>query len=406
MSNILLVIEQCNPDWPSVPLVGYKFFTEIDKLTTVTLVTHERNRNAISGRGHENVVYIPESRIIRGYYKIINPFVNKIWSLYHTFNYPIYAEFNRRVYAKFHQAVRNGEYDLVHVLTPMIPRYPVKLIKACRQTPFLLGPVNGGVPYPSGFQNIARKEHAYLNFLRNVGRAIIPGYKETYQKADYVLAGSTYTLNHIMKLFSLSPNKVSLFFENGVDREFIQEARESPANPDILRILFVGRLVPYKGADMLIAAIARLAPSQRQKIELTIVGNGPEWDNLRRQVKELNLENQVKFTGWVKQHETVEFYRKSDIFCFPSIREFGGAVVLEAMANGLPCIVVDHGGIGEYVTDQTGIKIAPHSRDYVIIELTKAIELLLKDRRLLDKYSAQAVERVKEFEWSNKAREV
>ena len=62
-------------------------------------------------------------------------------------------------------------------------------------------------------------------------------------------------------------------------------------------------------------------------------------------------------------------FSKSDIFCFPSIREFGGAVVLEAMACGLPCIVVNNGGIGEYVTDETGFKIEPISRDYIIKEL-------------------------------------
>jgi hypothetical protein len=73
----------------------------------------------------------------------------------------------------------------------MIPRYPVKAVKACKQTPFVLGPVNGGVPFPPGFQEVVRQEFGYLNFLISVGRALVPSYVETYKKADKILAGST-----------------------------------------------------------------------------------------------------------------------------------------------------------------------------------------------------------------------
>jgi hypothetical protein len=89
----------------------------------------------------------------------------------------------------------------------MIPRSPVKAVKACRQTPFLLGPVNGGVPFPPGFQEVVRQKFGYLNFLRPVGRALVRGYVETYKKADKILAGSTYTLNLVKELFSLSEQR-------------------------------------------------------------------------------------------------------------------------------------------------------------------------------------------------------
>jgi hypothetical protein len=93
----------------------------------------------------------------------------------------------------------------------MIPRYPVKAVKACRQTPFLLGPVNGGVPFPPGFQEVVRQKFGYLNFLRPVGRALVPGYVETCKKADKILAGSTYALNLVKELFSLSAQRIELF---------------------------------------------------------------------------------------------------------------------------------------------------------------------------------------------------
>ena len=136
---------------------------------------------------------------------------------------------------------------------------------------------------------------------------------------------------------------------------------------------------------------------------LTIVGNGPERGNVEQLTRALNISDHVRFAGWVHQQQTQEFYRQSDIFCFPSVREFGGAVVLEAMAAGLPCIVVDYGGIAEYVTKNTGFKIAPKSREHLLSHMVRHIEDLARNDKLLAKMSLQAIERAGEFTWERKA---
>ncbi len=409
--RVLLIIEQCNPEWPSVPLVGYSFYKHISQLVNTTLVTHERNKTALEKAHPErDIVYIPESKFIKSYYKIADK-VSKIkgkiiWPLYNTLTYPIYAEFNHQVYAQFKNVILGGEYDIVHALTPILPRYPVKAIKACKNTPFILGPVNGGVPFPKGFQAVARQEFSYFNFLRLIGRYIIPGYRETYEKADYILSGSTYTMNLIKDLFDIKNEKIELFYENGIDDSFLKtEVKTSTIDKDskrIVNLLFVGRLVPYKGADILIEAISNLERSIQDRIKLTIVGDGAEKNNLQILVNKLRLDEKVDFTGWVEQQKTVNYYRDSDMFCFPSVREFGGAVVLEAMANGLPCIVINNGGIAEYVTEETGYKINPVSRDYVVQELKECITKLVQNEALRNKMSAKSIERAKEFSWNAK----
>ena len=230
-------------------------------------------------------------------------------------------------------------------------------------------------------------------------------YRETYKKADKILAGSTFTLNLLKKLFSLPDDKISLFYENGISSSFL-DAEPIPKNNNKVNLLFVGRLVPYKGVDMLIEAIGELEGSIEEKILLTIVGDGSEKASLEAKVQELNLGKIVKFTGWIQQEETLLYYRESDIFCFPSIREFGGAVVLEAMACGLPCIVANNGGIGEYVTEETGFKIEPVSRDYLIQELTQKIRILVENEELRQKMSAKSIERVRQFTWEEKAKKI
>jgi glycosyltransferase involved in cell wall biosynthesis len=407
--RVLLIIEQCNPEMPSVPNVAYQFFNEISKLVDVTLVTHERNTQALEKvRGDEEIIYIPESPVLAKYYGIVSRLTSGKgginWPLGNALSYPIYAEFNYKVYQGFKLKVLQGDYDIVHSITPMMPRYPVAIIKACKNTPFILGPVNGGVPFPKGFGQVARKEFAYFNFLRRLGQ-FIPEYAKTYKKADKILVGSTFTLNMLKKMFKIEDNRIELFYENGISEEFF-EASPLTRDDSQVNLLFVGRLVPYKGADIVIEAVSQLSKLIKQQIRLTIVGDGSEKDNLKRQVQELNVSDIVSFTGWVEQKETLGFYRKADIFCFPSIREFGGAVVLEAMACGLPCIVVDNGGIGEYVTSETGFKIAPISRENLTQELTNKIKILTEDEELRKNMSAKAINRAKRFVWKQKALEI
>ncbi|MEZ2231710.1 glycosyltransferase family 4 protein [Microcoleus sp.] len=414
MSNkklkVLLIVEQCNPEWASVPLVGYNFFHKINKLVDATLVTHIRNKTALDKHPeYEKVFYLEESNLNKQYYKIVakvtaNGRVN--WPLYNALSYPIYEEFNRQVYQKFKTQILNGDYDIVHAITPMMPRYPFKVVTVCQQTPFILGPVNGGIPFPAGFQETAKQEFAQFNFLRAVGRALIPGYVETYKKADKILAGSTYTLNMLKDLFAIPDERIDLFYENGISDEFLNSTTIKNKDASQINLLFVGRLVPYKCADIVIEAIGRLDPVIKNKIRLTIVGDGPERNNLENRVQELKLGEIVSFAGWVNQQETLDYYKKADIFCFPSIREFGGAVVMEAMACGLPCIVANNGGIGEYVNEETGFKIEPNSREYLTEELTSKIQLLVEDDRLRESMSAKAMEKAKEFAWDKKAEKI
>jgi glycosyltransferase involved in cell wall biosynthesis len=411
--KVLIIAEQCNPEWASVPLEAWNYFSEISKFVDVTLVTHERNREAIQKTSlAEKAVYIAESDFIKNYHESVAQLLKFIfrdkqnWPVYHLLSYPVYGEFNHQVYQQFKDEILAGKYDVVHALTPMMPRYPVKTIRACKNTPFLLGPVNGGVPFPKGFQEKAREEFAYLNFIRALGRFFIPGYVQTYKQANKVLAGSTYTLEMLKNLFRLPEQQLELFYENGIPKSFLTQPRQQKVEKDRVNLIFVGRLVPYKCADIVIEAIGKLDSLLQQKLSFTIVGDGSEKARLEARVEELNLTNIVHFAGWVDHQKTLEYYSQSDIFCFPSIREFGGAVVLEAMACGLPCIVANNGGIGEYVTDATGFRIDPISRDYLTAEMANKIKVLVEDELLRSQMAEAAFARAQEFEWEAKAKKI
>jgi hypothetical protein len=79
MSNkklkFLLIVEQCNPDWASVPLMGYNFFGGINNLVEATLVTHIRNKPALEKHPeYETIFYLEESKLSKQYYKMLDKF--------------------------------------------------------------------------------------------------------------------------------------------------------------------------------------------------------------------------------------------------------------------------------------------------------------------------------------------
>jgi glycosyltransferase involved in cell wall biosynthesis len=409
-AKVLLVIESCNPDWASVPLVGYHFYQAIARFADVKLVTHARNKPALVKRHPEaDIEFIEpgawESRYYRFVHRCSHIGSRTIWPIYHALFYPIYYFFNRAVQAKYNDALLQGKFDLLHVITPMMPRYPVAISKACLTTPFILGPVNGGIPFPEAFANRGRREFSQLNFLRTIGRYLIPDYRNTYQRASCVLAGSEYTQAWLAAEMAIPLNRLKLVFENAVADHFFgrppKGLRTAFCATNPLRLLFSGRLVPYKGCDMVLNALARLAHLPWQ---LTILGDGPERDDLTRLVQAHRLTEKVTFAGWVDQADTANYYGEADVFVFPSVREFGGAVVMEAMASGLACIIVNYGGIGEYVMPDAGFKIEPLGEDFVIAQIAKSLEAYLQNPSLLHAHQSAARQHAKaHFSWQSKS---
>lgn len=405
--RLLLVMEQCNPTWSSVPQLAFQFYNQLRLIADVTLVTHERNREGLSAKfPDDSIVYIDESKLVKDYYSVVAKLTSRggvNWPLQHTLSYPVYAEFDRTVGKQFESKIDAGEFDAVMGMTPILPRYPYRLSGFSSEIPFILGPVNGGLPFPEGFGGIANKEGARFNFLRGLTK-LLPGYAKTYQSADRVIAGSQHTLGWIRDTFSIDAPQLSYMAENGVADSYF----ENPVNlSDVtapLKLLFAGRLVPYKGGDMLLEAVALAGKRSRRELEVTFVGDGPERAGLEELAKELGIHEQVTFEGLVPPETMPDYFGKADLFCFPSIREFGGAVVLEAMASAVPCVIADHGGIGEYVTENSGVKIAPKSREYLIEKFAEAICRFGESPGWHRQCAMESRKVAEAYRWENKAK--
>jgi len=126
---------------------------------------------------------------------------------------------------------------------------------------------------------------------------------------------------------------------NGIDFERIKKIKASKEESDII---FAGRLIKEKNVDVLIKAV-KLVRNEIPDVKCMIIGDGPEKEELVKLVYDLKIDINIKFMGFLENHDHVISYMKSSkVFVLPSTREGFGIVALEANACGLPVVTVNH----------------------------------------------------------------
>jgi glycosyltransferase involved in cell wall biosynthesis len=327
---------------------------------------------------------------------------NKGWTIASAINGLAYPYFEYLVWKRFGDAIGGGEYDIVHRVTPLTPTVNSGLANHCQRAgvPFVMGPINGGLPWPKGFRHEQSLEREWLSSVRTVYK-LKPGRLKSLRNTSAIIVGSEYTRSELPEEFQ---EKTIYIPENAIDPEKF-DRKLSPGNPEILRACFVGRLVPYKCPDIVIEAAY---PSlKRGAMQLDVVGDGPLRESLQNLCRQFGIEESVRFHGNVSHENVQDIMANSDILAFPSIREFGGGVVLEAMALGVVPIVVDYGGPGELVTSDSGIKLPLGSKQEITQALTQTLENLQRDRAFLPAMASAAKSRINDyFTWDCKAAQI
>ena len=405
----LVLAEAANPDWVSVPLVGWSMSQGLREVADVHLVTQIRNREAILARGlveGQDVTFIDTEALAAPLYRmasVLRAGAGKGWTMVTAINALSYPYFEHMVWRRFADDIRRGRFDVVHRVTPVSPTAVSSIAAKCKAAgvPFILGPVNGGVPWPPGFNAERQAEREWLSYVRGVYR-LLPGRRRMYDSAAAVLAGSRHTLGEMPASVR---DKAFWLPENAIDPSRFGTAVVATPGVGPLRVCFVGRLVPYKGPDMLLEAAEPLLASRQMTLD--ILGDGPMRPALERHVARARLEDAVTFHGMC-DHERVEgIMSRTVLMAFPSIREFGGGVVLEAMALGVVPLVVDYAGPGELVDDEVGLKVPIGSRDAIVASFRERLTALVHDPAPLAALSRAGRARVQErFTWSAKAQQV
>ena len=175
----------------------------------------------------------------------------------------------------------------------------------------------------------------------------------------------------------------------------------SKAAAEQVHFVFLGRLIDWKAVDLLLEAFVAVVAQTDAVLE--IIGDGDIRGELEAQTARLGIDSSVIFSGWLSQEQCALKMQQADTMIFPSLRECGGAVVMEVMAVGLPVIATNWGGPADYLDSTCGILVEPSSREGFVKGLTEAMLKLAQSPELRESMGSAGYSRVRElFDWERK----
>jgi glycosyltransferase involved in cell wall biosynthesis len=374
--RVLLSAYQCGPGLGSVSQIGWEWYSRLARRLPVTLVTHVRNREALGKAGAplpgSEVVFVDTEWFAGPLYrtaKRIFPRSEHAVFLVSSLDFFVYD----RDAAKLLRSRGASSWDVVHCPTPVTTAAPTRLSRL--GLPVVLGPLNSGLGLPEGFRSVMRADAGWLYPVRHFAR-IVDALVGSTRRAAAILVATKSTLSAVPARYR---ERCVQMLENGVELSRFTAVPwpEPPGEGRPLRVLFVGRLVPFKCVDYLLEAVSRVKGVV--PVELRVVGDGPmatEWKSL---ADSLGLSSNVTFTGARSLDEVSAEMRDCHVFVLPSVRESGGGVLLEAMASARPVAGVAFGGPAEIVDGAVGCSLPADGPESLVAALAQLLRDVVAD---------------------------
>ncbi|MEE9201845.1 MAG: glycosyltransferase [Dehalococcoidia bacterium] len=211
-----------------------------------------------------------------------------------------------------------------------------------------------GVPHLTALHTSARAKNRHLGWgaeteLRSHTEA------EVLEAASRIVAACLREKDELVSHYQVAPDKVTVAHA-GVDTRLFRplpraESRRQLNITGEMVVLFVGRIEPLKGVDVLLEAVGTMAG--RDRVEVVIVGGqiggDEEEGGLRQMAEEYGIGRRVSFRGPVEQADLPAYYSAADVCVLPSRYETFGLVILESLACGTPVIVTREGCAEEVI---------------------------------------------------------
>lgn len=254
----------------------------------------------------------------------------------------------------------------------------------------------------AGFKNVFVLGHGteFLSGTSKFRRFFwLPFYaKWVLGKAKCIVANSDYTKKLIEKV-NQKANVEALPL--AVNEAFFKPKESKTFTEGVLRIVTVSRILQFKGYDLIAKTIANLPEEYKRSIQWNIGGTGPYLQSLKELVKDLGVEKNVSFHGFIPDEDLPCFYNSNDIFVLCTRQQENstavegfGLVFLEAQSCGIPVIGTNSGGIPSAVKHEDGGWLIKQDDENELSELLKKVidnkglikEQGLKARKRVEKY--------------------
>jgi D-inositol-3-phosphate glycosyltransferase len=262
------------------------------------------------------------------------------------------------------------------------------------------------VPHVAMFHTLGEVKNRARN-TENETPARIAAERNVAAAASAIVVASEHERELLAELYETDPAKVAVV-PCGVDLDLFtpiekEVARHRLGLKDGERIiLFVGRIEPLKGIDILIGAAARL--HENENFRVLIVGGDEKAEarlaELRAQAERLDVDHHITFAGAVPHGELPLYYNAADVCVVPSFYESFGMVAIESMACGTPVVASRVGGLASTVLDgQTGYLVSWRQAE----PFAERVGALLENDELRASFGRAAREAVERYRWPNVA---
>jgi len=235
---------------------------------------------------------------------------------------------------------------------------------------------------------------SYLSkFLKEMPRII--------ELSDGIITVSECSKKDILKFFPIDEDKVFVTplaadsKYKPLNKTECQETLKKDYDINKPFILYIGGFSPRKNVASLMTAFSKILKNLDTEHDLVIVGaNKDEGGSLNELSSDLNIQSNIKFTGFVPEDLLPVFYNACEVFAYPSLYEGFGLPPLEAMSCGTPIITSNISSIPEVVGDG-GILIDPFNMK----NLMYSLEALLNDNEIKNELASKALKRASDFSW-------
>jgi len=310
------------------------------------------------------------------------------WKKGHLSMHIYYYIWQLQAYFVARNCLKNRKYHMIHHLSFMSLRTNMAPFLGI---PSLMGPVGGGQLPPSGFKNILRSP-----FKEKLRTFTIYTMKYSPLWRSFARRFSKIYLANSENLW-LFPDKqhncevLQIGWPENIDNGDILHKQN-----DILKIYWGGRLIGWKGLEILIRSLPLIGYGEKNFI-LDITGTGPDSEHYIKLSDDLGISDKINFHGWIDNAEKQKLQKDSDICVFTSLHETTGTALMEMMAYGKPVIVLDHAGPGEIVTEKTAIKVAVNKgASKAILDLAVALTELMQNPSLRKEIGVNALKHIRE----------
>ncbi len=265
---------------------------------------------------------------------------------------------------------------------------------------FIWGPLGGGEAIPDSFIKTLSYKGRLLQYFRKLLKITVylnPILYLSACKADALLCRTQNTINIFPRRFRA---KCYLLTDGAIESNILNYKCNYIERKKI-KLIATSRLIHTKNVCTIIKAMQYIP--DMYDFELTIVGSGPEENNIKKLVHTLNIQSKVTFLKFVPREEIFRLLSESDIYLFASLKEACNLSLLEAMAIGLPVICLNWSGMAISTDETCAIRLPVTNPEQMPKDMSQAVIKLLKDPILRKKMGEAGRKRVKEmFNWNSK----